>query len=319
MELERRPISSLALVATLIAAPGTAFAEQDPAFVASSGAYLGQPPPGLTPQIFAPGLISTGAPEFHPAFSPDDKRIYFSRMDATFTSSILMMKETGDGWTGPITADFSGEFNDAAPFFSPDGSDLYFMSMRPRTGEAEPGPDAHLWKLSVEEIDLERPTYVGSPTGHTRGWWTARLHSDGFFYFGCGALAKDLLRTRYADGSFDTPQSLGPVINDPDAVDVEPALAPDGSFIVFYSAGRPDQMGAGLVGDLYVSFRRRDDSWGPPINLGPEVTSESEENWPVISPDGRYLFFSSGRDDPNGFPDIFWVDLKAVTRLRQAS
>ena len=316
MELERRRISSLALVATLIAALGTAFAEQDPAFVASSGAYLGQPRPGLSPQVFSPGLVSTAAPEFHPAFSPDGKRIYFSRMDATFTASILVMEETEEGWNGPTTAPFSGRFNDSAPFFSPDGSNLYFMSMRPRSGEGEPDKDASLWRLPIEDIEAGQPIYLGSPTGHTQGWWTARLHSDGHFYFGCGALAKDLLRTRFVDGAFEAPESLGPMINDPEAVDAEPALAPDGSFIVFYSAGRVDQLGEGLLGDLYVSFRRLDDSWGPAVNLGPEINSTAEENWPVISPDGKFLFFSSGRDNPNGLPDIYWVDLKAVTRLR---
>lgn len=319
MEFAGRRISSWALAAVLTTGLLPALAEQEPSFVPSRGAYLGQAPPGLTPEIFAPGVISTEAPEFQPAFSPDGKRIYFSRMDASFAPSVLVMEESAEGWTDPSTAPFSGQFSDAAPFFSPDGSDLYFMSMRPRGGHGEPGRNAHLWKLPIAELDSAQPTYVGSPTGHTQGWWTARLHADGYFYFGCGSLAKDLLRTRYADGSFETPQSLGPVINDPDAVDAEPALAPDGSFIVFYSAGRPDQMGDGLLGDLYVSFRRQDDSWGPPIHLGPEVNSDSEENWPVISPDGRYLFFSSGRDDPNGLPDIFWVDLKAVTRLRQAS
>ena len=316
MRLERRYISSFVLTVTLIATFGTAFAEQGPTFVPSSGGYLGQAPPELIPEVFAPGLVSTGAPEFHPAISPDGKRIYFSRMDASFTSSILVLEQTEDGWNGPTTAPFSGRFNDAAPFFSPDGSDLYFMSMRPRSGEGEPGREAHLWKLSTDEIDAAQPIYVGSPTGHTQGWWTARLHSDGYFYFGCGALAKDLLRTRLTDGAFEAPESLGPVINDPEAVDVEPALSSDGSFIVFYSAGRPDQMGEGLLGDLYVSFRRPDDSWGPAVTLGPEVNSTSEENWPVISPDGKYLFFSSARDNPNGFPDIFWVDIEAVTRLR---
>jgi len=272
----------------------------------------------VTPQAFAPDLISTPAPEFHPAFSPDGKRVYFSRMDSSFKSSILVLEQTEDGWTGPTTAPFSGRFNDSAPFFSPDGSDLYFMSMRPRSGTGEPSRDAQLWKLPTDEIDSAQPTYVGSPLGHTQGWWTPRLHSDGFFYFGCGALAKDLLRTRLADGTFEAPESLGPLINDPEAVDVEPALAPDGSFIVFCSAGRPDQMGEGLLGDLYVSFRRPDDSWGPAITLGPEVNSTTEENWPVISPDGRYLFFSSGRHNSNGFPDIFWVDVEVVTRLRNS-
>ena len=309
---------ALSAILTACAVPTLALAAESPSDETPRGAYLGQQPPGVIPEAFAPGLLSTEAPEFHPAFSPDGKRVYFSRMDASFTSSILMVEQTEDGWNDPTIASFSGRFNDAAPFFSPDGSDLYFMSMRPRSGESEPGRDAHLWKLPTDQIESAKPTYVGSPTGHTQGWWTARLHTDGFFYFGCGALAKDLLRSRFVNGAFEAPEGLGPMINDPDAVDAEPALAPDGSFIVFYSAGRPDQMGEGLLGDLYVSFRGPNNSWGPAVNLGPDVNSIAEENWPVISPDGKVLFFSSGRDNPNGFGDIFWVDVEAVTRLRNS-
>jgi Tol biopolymer transport system component len=39
------------------------------------------------------------------------------------------------------------------------------------------------------------------------------------------------------------------------------------------------------------------------------VNTKHHENCPIISPDGRYLFFNSGR---NGKSDIYWVDAKII-------
>jgi len=61
MEFAGRRISSWALAVVLTTVPLPALAEQDSSFVPSRGAYLGHSPPGLTPEIFAPGVISTEA------------------------------------------------------------------------------------------------------------------------------------------------------------------------------------------------------------------------------------------------------------------
>jgi hypothetical protein len=42
--------------------------------------YLGQPVPGLTPERFAPGLVSTPAIELNSVFSPDQREFYFTRV-----------------------------------------------------------------------------------------------------------------------------------------------------------------------------------------------------------------------------------------------
>jgi hypothetical protein len=42
------------------------------------GPYLGQKPPGRTPEVFAPGIVSTGAHEFAGSFTPDGKYLFFS-------------------------------------------------------------------------------------------------------------------------------------------------------------------------------------------------------------------------------------------------
>ena len=43
--------------------------------------YLGQNPPGLTPELYAPGIVSTEHHEFGITFSPDGKEIFFTRMN----------------------------------------------------------------------------------------------------------------------------------------------------------------------------------------------------------------------------------------------
>jgi hypothetical protein len=46
------------------------------------GDYLGQPPPGLTPEVFAPGIISTDAGEGCSGFMLDGKLFLFRRRSA---------------------------------------------------------------------------------------------------------------------------------------------------------------------------------------------------------------------------------------------
>ena len=48
-------------------------------FPALQGPYLGQKPPGMTPEIFAPGIVSTAEFEFAGTFSPDGKEYFFTR------------------------------------------------------------------------------------------------------------------------------------------------------------------------------------------------------------------------------------------------
>jgi Tol biopolymer transport system component len=48
--------------------------------------------------------------------------------------------------------------------------------------------------------------------------------------------------------------------------------------------------------------------------MGPSINSEATEYCPMLSPDGRYLFFTSTR---SGNGDIYWVDAKIIDALRK--
>ena len=58
---------------------------------------------------------------------------------------------------------------------------------------------------------------------------------------------------------------------------------------------------------------KKDNSWSKPVNLGKEINSEAREIYPRISPDGKYIFFSSNR---SGNWDIYWADAKILEKLR---
>ena len=56
---------------------------------ALKGPYLGQNPPGLTPEIFAPGIISSKADEGCSSFSKDGQVYFFARAKSP-TSGIFV-------------------------------------------------------------------------------------------------------------------------------------------------------------------------------------------------------------------------------------
>jgi len=47
-------------------------------FPVLKGPYLGQKPPGMTPELFAPGFVSAGLSEAVCNFSPDGREVCFN-------------------------------------------------------------------------------------------------------------------------------------------------------------------------------------------------------------------------------------------------
>jgi hypothetical protein len=82
-----------------------------------------------------------------------------------------------------------------------------------------------------------------------------------------------------------------------------PGIAPDKSFLVFYSVkpGVP----RGTETNLYLTLRRADGTWTKPQNMGPKINTRYYEWGARISPDKKYMFFTSSDTG-----DIYWVELK---------
>lgn len=71
---------------------------------------------------------------------------------------------------------------------------------------------------------------------------------------------------------------------------------------MYFASNRPGGKGGF---DIYMSFRRPDNTWSPAINIGEPINSEADENYPYITADGKTLYFcSNGRNTIGGY-DIY--------------
>jgi Tol biopolymer transport system component len=248
--------------------------------------------PIATPRLFGPGMISTAAPEFGLTFEPDGRTAYFNRAsDDRKQLTIWVARWSDGGWTAEV-APFSGVDRDLDPFVTPDGKRLYFSSERPRPGRPAPAgePEPHLWYVERTGATWSAPLPVAGPVGELPTNFVS-LTRDGTLYFGS---FKDNVARMYraaASGStFGSPELIELDAETP-MRNGNPLISPDERFLVFYS--RPDQ--PGTEPDLYVTHPRAGGGWTRPRNLGPVINTAYTEFAPGLSPDGRYLFFTSER------------------------
>lgn len=100
---------------------------------------------------------------------------------------------------------------------------------------------------------------------------------------------------RYAE-----PIKLEGAVNTPKSIESTGCLTLSGDTLYFSS----DREGGFGGYDLYMSLRMGD-KWGEPQNLGPNINTPYNEEYPVISEDGSTLYFASEGHNSMGGYDIF--------------
>jgi len=302
-------------------------------------AAVAEPPyaakaPLPAPAVFAPGTISTGDFESHPAFTPDGKTLYYLKDAPNFSFWTLVVSQFRNGsWQAPQVVPWSGQYRDADPFITPDGRRMYFISDRPV--DDKPKEDLDIWMVERDGDQWSAPKHLDAPVNSPGNEWFPTIAADGTIYFGSdreGGLGRtDLYRCRRNGDHYEAAENLGPNVNSK-ADEFEPLINADQSMLIFMASGRPEGKGAG---DLYVSVSENG-QWQPAKNLGEPINSRALEIAPKISPDGRWLFFTSTRGvfvgkpfdkqkstqdffstlrgPGNGLGDIYQVDISAVTK-----
>lgn len=74
----RVALAALAILAGVACTPAPETVDPAAGFPVLSGPYLGQELPGRQPELFAPGIISTGLADLNSVFSPDGKEFYYA-------------------------------------------------------------------------------------------------------------------------------------------------------------------------------------------------------------------------------------------------
>ncbi len=258
-------------------------------FIVPEGRYFGQKPPGLEPEIFAPGIISTDGYEFAITFSPGGKELYFTRRggEKNYPTNYLMVCRYEDNrWTEPEIASFSGEYFDFESHISPNGNRLYFGSQRPKPQGIKAEGD--IWLLEKTDRGWGEPKFLDAPVNNGFAMYVTSAKNGNLYYTGDDGLYRSI----YKNGKYSEPEKLKDE-NDEYFSGAHPFIAPDESYLIFDS-------GPGLM----ISFQTKDRTWTNAKKMGiiPNMC-------PSVSPDGKYLFFAR-------HGNIFWVDAKIIEILK---
>lgn len=280
-------------------------------FPVLKGPYLGQKPPGMTPEVFKPGIISTAASEGSSSFSPDGKLYLFTRGRSDLPG-ILMMEQIEGVWTKPRLAPFSAGRHDWDFMLAPDGKTVFVASARPLRNGESPTRDHQIWTSERKGEDWSEPELLPSPLYSGQHDSYPSPAGNGTLYFFSnrdGGMGEgDIYTSPMQNGQYKIVENLGAPVNGK-YHEVDPYIAPDESYLIFCS----DRPGGYGKADIYITFREKDGSWTSPRNMGSKVNTSYQEYIPYVTPDGKYFFFTTNK---SGNRDIYWVDVKIIDQFK---
>jgi Tol biopolymer transport system component len=267
------------------------------------GDYFGEALPGTTPVPFAPSVLSSVSAWVEAtAFSPDGTEFFLSVGTADYSGAKLYYsKRVNDIWTPFAEVPFvSGFTYSNEPVFSADGATLTFTGKK-ATGSID------LWTVHRMDNEWGTPSALPAPINSDGKDHRGSTIADGTLFFCSNRSGMMQVYKAYEDASRTlVAELLGAPINTR-SYEGDPCVAPDGRFLVFYSARD------GRSADLYVSFRDRQGGWEAPVNLGAAFNSPNDEYGAHLSSDGKLLFFT--RHTPQGNA-IYWVATSAIDKLK---
>ena len=254
--------------------------------------YQGLKPPGLIPERFAPGIVSTDNLEFMASISPSLEEFYFSRQKKGEASKNLGIRFENGNWKK-----FMEEPNTGEMFISTDNTTLLLGNTykeRTATGWSEGKslgfPFEHIPIMRLTSSDLG--TYVFDERDSI------------------GTLRMSVVN----NGVRQEPIEMGNVFQSGTYIS-HPFIAPDESYII-WDCEKEEGYGSS---DLYISFRKKDGTWSSAINMGENINSDVEDSYASVTSDGKYLIFhrvNLGSTFEESYANIFWVDAQVIENLR---
>lgn len=302
--------------------------------------YFGQKPPGMVPEVFAPGIISTGLSEAKICFSADGNEVYFNTwLLKPFDQNFLFYSHNRKGyWIEPKEIFYPDKREDfGRVFLSPDGEKLLFQSRRTDEESKDHPTQLSIWYMDRIENGWGNPRRIHWGSEFPYRCSHPSISSNGNLYFQARLSDQDdadIFMAEYIDGKYKIPVKLSENVNS-HVHDCHPYIAPDESYLIF-DANRPED-GFGNM-DLYISFRSPGGKWDKAINMGIKVNSAADERRAFVTFDSMYLFFLLSSQEQNNLPEnpltledlvkfnnsenngsrnIYWMNAGIIEELRE--
>lgn len=255
------------------------------------GPYMGQSLPGLTAELFAPGVISTTEWEVEGGFAPGMNEFYYVKNSGTTNRPVTIgLRRVDNKWEQFVELKRAGEVT-----FSQSGDRMYMAKgYRERS-----------------ESGWSRLQSLG-PLINMKDYGIMRLSASNKDTYVFDDYRTDKIRiSTIENGERTLPTFMNDDINTGKWT-AHPYIAPDESYLIWDSE-RPEGYGST---DLYISFRKENGKWGKAINMGKGVNSERGEMLANVTPDGRFIMFNRKAELEGDNWDIYWVDAGIIEQLR---
>lgn len=210
-------------------------------------------------------------------------------------------------------------YPDYYPFIPSDESFIVYNTKRPDGGNLRQ-PDGSYYSSVYISRESEggflKSKNIGAPIATDDGnVEVIGLSANGNYlllYYDNVQGTGDIFLSEYdkSKSMYKKPVRLDENINSSKGYEIAATISNDGNTIYFAS----DRSGGFGGIDLYVSKRLPNGKWGPAQNLGAEVNTPADEDFPSLSPDGKTLFFSSKGHTSMGGYDIFKADMDEASQ-----
>ena len=232
-----------------------------------------------------------------------------------------MMNNPVDVKISPMSMNVNSAFDDYAPTLAPDGKTFYFVSRRAdnKGGGVNPADQRFFEDIYVCKWDEESNSWQEASNTddiirriNTKGFDAVNhISPDGKYLYitlNTTAVEKPKERTRSSDifvskmnirGGWNSPKRLGKNINTI-VFDAAASLTADGNTMYYISERKGGQGRA----DIWKAVKTGKD-WGKPVNLGATINTSGQETTVYVTPDEKYLFFSSDGLEGMGGYDVY--------------
>jgi hypothetical protein len=239
------------------------------------------------PVKLASGTLSVDSVQWGNSYVSSTRELFYTKPGeggASLYSGVM----DAEGLTNIEAIGFSLASNCTDVFVTSDGLQMYFSSNR-TVVDTMYSDSFEIWHTKRVAGDWQFPVKIDIPLQGSKFYPTLDHAGNLYFsFFEAGATSADLYFLNLKGES--QPQLLPFEINT-SAMEGDPYIAPDGSYLIFAAFDRSGSLGKS---DLYISVQI-DGDWGEAQWMGAAINSDGYDGSPNVTSDGKHLIFTSSR------------------------
>lgn len=252
-----------------------------------------EPPAGEGAFTSLLSIVSTPLPEYGLVIAPDGNTAVFARMSGAWgtrgnKSTLYVTRKHDTGWTIPKQL-FDNTFSTGDPFFSPNGTILYFTTNQALDGTEKADDDIWLADHEAGVFRHPRPLAGVNSDGMES---SPVLSANGNLYFSSvrpgGLGAGDIWVSHFIDGAFQVPENLGAPVNTQHG-EWNLFVQKDELYLVVEASGRAGAKSSN--GDLYL-YTKTEQNWDSAVPLS-HINTTGSDLMPRLSPGGKSFYYTS--------------------------